>query len=157
MRCAMLQCDTKVGDITGNAAHILDLALEAVGQGAELCITPELALSGYPPRDLLLYPAFVGAVERAAQDLAKAMSGLGVALVLGAVGKNPGGDGKPLHNQALFLHGGKVLARYNKRLLPFYDVFDEDRYFEPGDAPCVDSPGVSCASRAGDLSFDGMF
>ncbi|MDR3073372.1 MAG: NAD+ synthase [Deltaproteobacteria bacterium] len=137
MRCAMLQCDTKVGDITGNAAHILDLALEAVGQGAELCITPELALSGYPPRDLLLYPAFVGAVERAAQDLAKAMSGLGVALVLGAVGKNPGGDGKPLHNQALFLHGGKVLARYNKRLLPFYDVFDEDRYFEPGDAPCV--------------------
>lgn len=137
MRFALLQCNTKVGDITGNAALILDMTLEAASKGAEVCVTPELALSGYPPRDLLLYPAFINALERAVRDLAKAMTGLDIALILGTVGRNTDGIGKPLFNQALFIHDGRILARYTKRLLPFYDVFDEDRYFEPGTAPCV--------------------
>ncbi len=137
MRCALLQCNTKVGDIIGNAALILDMALEAASRGAKLCVTPELALSGYPPRDLLLYPAFIEALERAAQDLAKALTCIDMAMVLGSVGRNACGSGKPLCNQALFLYGGAVRARYSKRLLPFYDVFDEDRYFEAGNEPCI--------------------
>lgn len=137
MRFALLQCDSKVGDVTGNAARILDLVHEAADRGAEVCVTPELALCGYPPKDLLSYPAFIDAVERAERDLAKALAGRDVALVLGTLAKNPASDGKKVFNQAAFLHGGKVLVRYSKRLTPFYEVFDEERYFEPGTEPCV--------------------
>ena len=137
MRCALLQCNTKVGDIAGNAAIILDRALEASSRGVQLCITSELALTGYPPKDLLLYPAFVDAVESAAEKLARALTGTGTALVLGSIGRNANYEGKRLYNQALFCNNGVVCARYSKRLLPFYDVFDEDRYFESGSSPCV--------------------
>ena len=137
MRCALLQCNAKVGDIAGNSAIILDKVLEASSMGAQLCITPELALTGYPPKDLLLYPAFVDAAERAAEKLARALTSTGTALVLGSVGRNTSGVGKSLYNQALFCSEGIIRARYSKMLLPFYDVFDEGRYFEPGAFPCV--------------------
>ena len=137
MRCALLQCNTKVGDISGNAAVILDKVFEASALGAAICITPELALTGYPPRDLLLYPTFVEEVERTAKYIAQALKGTEIALVLGSIGRNIDGAGKRLFNQALFCEGGQIRARYSKRLLPFYDIFDEARYFEPGSEPCV--------------------
>ena len=159
MRCALLQCNTKVGDIAGNAAIILDRALEASSLGAQLCITSELALTGYPPKDLLLYPAFVDAVELAAEKLARALTGTGTALVLGSIGRNSNYEGKRLYNQALFCSNGVICARYSKRLLPFYDVFDEDRYFEPGSSSCViDFQGRRIAlSICEDIWNDGAF
>jgi NAD+ synthetase len=137
MKCALLQINATVGDIAANAGRIANAVREAAARGAELCLTPELALVGYPPRDLLLYPAFVAQAEEAAARLAGEIAPLGAALVLGNIGKNLSGRGKALYNQALFLDRGEIRARYSKRLLPTYDVFDEARYFEPGDAPCV--------------------
>jgi len=137
MRCALLQCNTKVGDITGNTAIIIDNALKASSKGAQLCITPELALTGYPPKDLLEYPAFIDAAELAAEKIARALTGSGTALILGSIGRNAGHAGKRLFNQALFCESGVIRSRYSKRLLPFYDAFDEGRYFELGTEPCV--------------------
>ncbi|GFH63076.1 MAG: glutamine-dependent NAD+ synthetase [Candidatus Desulfovibrio kirbyi] len=142
MRCALLQINSTVGDISGNAERITAAFQAAVRRGAQLCVTPELALTGYPPRDLLLYPAFVDAAERALADLA-AQTG-DCALVVGVVARNTSGVGRPLHNQAVFAHQGQVRARYAKRLLPTYDVFDEARYFEPGKAPCVVEHAGAC-------------
>lgn len=137
MKCALLQLNATVGDIAANAGAIVSAARKAAGQGAELCVTSELALTGYPPRDLLMYPAFVAEAEAAAQRIAEELADLDAALVLGAPARNPAEAGKPLTNTALFLYRGEVLRRYNKRLLPTYDVFDESRYFEPGTEPCV--------------------
>jgi NAD+ synthase/NAD+ synthase (glutamine-hydrolysing) len=137
MKCAFLQINATVGDIAANAGRIAAGVREAAARGADLCLTPELALVGYPPRDLLLYPAFAAKAEEAAQRLAGELAPLGTALVLGSIGKNDSGRGKALHNQALFIDGGAIRARYSKRLLPSYDVFDEARYFEPGSSPCV--------------------
>ncbi|MDR2076474.1 MAG: NAD+ synthase [Desulfovibrio sp.] len=146
MKCAFLQINATVGDITANAGRIAEGVREAAGQGADLCLTPELALVGYPPRDLLLYPAFAARAEEAALRLAGEIAPLKTALVLGTIGKNISGRGKALHNQALFIAGGAIRARYSKRLLPTYDVFDEARYFEPGSAPCVvDCKGLRVA------------
>jgi len=135
MRCALLQINTKAGDIARNAGLIADRAEEAAAQGADLVITPELALTGYPPRDLLLVPAFAEEAERAALALAGRLAG-GPALVLGAIGRNPG-RGRPLFNQAVFLAGGRVNAAYNKRRLSTVGIFDETHYFEPGEAPVL--------------------
>jgi NAD+ synthase/NAD+ synthase (glutamine-hydrolysing) len=137
MKCAFLQINSTVGDIAANAGRIAEGVRKAAERGADLCLTPELALVGYPPRDLLLYPAFAAKAEEAALRLAGEIAPLKAALVLGNIGKNPSGWGKALCNQALFINGGEILARYSKRLLPTYDVFDEARYFEPGNAPCV--------------------
>ncbi|MDR3039084.1 MAG: NAD+ synthase, partial [Candidatus Adiutrix sp.] len=134
MRCALLQINTTVGDIARNAEIIAVRAAEAAALGADLVLTPEMALTGYPPRDLLLYPVLAEEAERAAGELAARLAA-GPALILGSIGRNRSGRGKPLFNQALFLQGGRIKAVYNKRLLPTYDVFDEARYFEPGDAP----------------------
>ncbi|MDR1242628.1 MAG: NAD+ synthase [Deltaproteobacteria bacterium] len=137
MKCALIQSNAKVGDIAANASAIIAKAKEAAFSGAELCVTPELALVGYPPRDLLLYPAFVDEAEEAVLRIAAEISGLNIALILGSIGRNTSGKGKQLFNQALFIAGGNVKSRYSKRLLPTYDVFDETRYFEAGDRPCV--------------------
>jgi NAD+ synthetase len=137
MKCALIQLNATVGDIDANAGLVLAGVKEAAARGAELCLTPELALVGYPPRDLLLYPAFVAKAQEAARRLAGEIACLDTALVLGSIGRNESGRGKPLCNQALFIAGGAIQARYSKRLLPTYDVFDEARYFEPGDTPCV--------------------
>jgi NAD+ synthase/NAD+ synthase (glutamine-hydrolysing) len=137
MRCTLLQINSTVGDITGNTALVVDGVLRSAALGVKLCVTPELALVGYPPRDLLLYPAFIDVAERAVQDIARRTSSSGCALVLGTVGRNKSDAGKPLRNQAVFIRNGVLEARYNKRLLPTYDVFDEARYFEPGGEACV--------------------
>ena len=128
MKIGVLQINPVVGDLDGNAARIVRAAREARAMGADLCLTPELALTGYPPRDLLLYDAFVDRARRAADQVAADLAD--VPLLMGCVVANPG-QGKPVFNCALWCEGGQVRRVFRKTLLPTYDVFDEARYFEP--------------------------
>jgi NAD+ synthase/NAD+ synthase (glutamine-hydrolysing) len=129
-----LQINTTVGDLAGNAARIAEAVRQAQGLGAELCLAPEMALTGYPPRDLLLAPAFVDQAWRALEELAKRLEN-GPALLVGTAARTGRNQGKPLYNCAALLAKGLIGAVIPKTLLPTYDVFDEDRYFEPGDCP----------------------
>jgi NAD+ synthase (glutamine-hydrolysing) len=147
VRIALAQIDTTPGDVPGNAARIRDAWSRARADGVDLLVTPELALVGYPPRDLLFRPAFVRAAERALEDLARATAD-GPAALVGTATRNPRPTGRALHNAAAFLRGGRVERTYAKRLLPTYDVFDEARYFEPGDETVV----VEVAGRRVGLS-----
>jgi NAD+ synthase (glutamine-hydrolysing) len=132
MKLALLQLDPTVGDFPANTRKLLDAYRRACSQGAELVVAPELFLCGYPPRDLLLRPDFV---ERNLQALAAVAKEVGtVPLCVGYVDRNPARPGKPLLNAAAFIEGGQVRHRVVKTLLPTYDVFDEDRYFEPAHA-----------------------
>ncbi|MCY2952295.1 MAG: NAD+ synthase [Planctomycetota bacterium] len=132
MRVALAQINPTVGDIGRNSARILEFVERAKGEGAELVVFPELALIGYPPKDLLLKPQFVEDNLRAVEMIASRVSGIDV--VVGYADRNPQPVGRPLHNAVAFLRDGKVIARHFKTLLPTYDVFDETRYFEPGGA-----------------------
>lgn len=136
MKIALAQLNTTVGDLTGNAAKIAAAVAQAHHMGAQLVIPPELALMGYPPRDLLLQPGFVARawqmLEQLAADLERNLPG-GPAVLVGLAEPNPTSTGRPLFNTAALLHGGRIAHRFRKTLLPTYDVFDEDRYFEPGD------------------------
>jgi len=127
---ALLQINPLVGDLAGNRALILDAAREAGRQGAHLAVTPELALAGYLPRDLLLSAAFVARAWEVAAALAAELAGQPPVLV-GLPEPNPSDEGRPLFNTAVLLHEGRLGQRFRKALLPTYDVFDEDRYFEP--------------------------
>jgi NAD+ synthase (glutamine-hydrolysing) len=120
-----------VGDIAGNVGRIAAFAERARAAGADLMVTPELALCGYPPEDLLLRDDFVAACERALNDLARRVSG--IAVVVG----HPRRAGAKRYNSASVIHDGKVIGVYDKLNLPNYTVFDEKRYFEPGGTPCV--------------------
>src|ERR687883_850658 len=126
MRIALAQIDPVVGDLDGNRDLILSHLEEAKEAGADLVLFPELAVTGYPPEDLLLRPGFVRAAERTLEQIARATRNV-VALV-----------GVPLlerdlSNACAVCAGGEVKATYRKRFLPNYGVFDEDRYFAPGD------------------------
>ncbi|GFK94489.1 Glutamine-dependent NAD(+) synthetase [Fundidesulfovibrio magnetotacticus] len=132
MKIGLLQVNPVVGDLTGNAGRIARAARKAQAAGAELCITPELALTGYPPRDLLLSSAFVDKARAVLEELARSLAD-GPALLAGTAARSPLAQGRPLMNCAAFLAGGRVEALLPKKLLPTYDVFDEDRYFEPGE------------------------
>lgn len=136
MKIGVLQLNPVVGDLEGNARKIRAGAVQAARMGADLCVTPELALTGYPPRDLLLYGGFVKAAMKAADDLAASVPE--VPLLFGSVEHNAG-EGKPVFNCAVFCTGGGVKRIFRKTLLPTYDVFDEARYFEP--APPASSKG----------------
>jgi NAD+ synthase (glutamine-hydrolysing) len=130
MKIALLQINPVVGDLAGNARLIADAVQEARRLGAELAVTPELALVGYLPRDLLLSAAFV---QRAWDLLAELARGVeeGPPVIVGVPEPNPSSEGRPLYNAAVLLRGGRIDRRFRKSLLPTYDVFDEDRYFEP--------------------------
>lgn len=158
MRIALLQTDPTVGDLPGNAALIAEGVRAAAAQGAQLCLTPELALLGYPPRDLLLVPSFVQAAEARLTELARELAALPPVLV-GTAWPTPGAPGRPLHNGAALLRAGRVQARFPKTLLPTYDVFDEDRYFEPGPGPgCFELDGRRVAvTICEDLWNDSQF
>ena len=130
MQIALLQINPTVGDLAGNARLIRDAVREAGARGADLAVTPELALVGYLPRDLLLSPAFVSQSWTAVADLARDLADLPPVLV-GLPEPNPSEEGRPLFNTAVLLRGGRLERRFRKALLPTYDVFDEDRYFEP--------------------------
>ena len=129
---AVAQLNPIVGDLAGNADRIIAACAEARAAGADLLLTPELALSGYPPEDLLLRPDFYRACARELARIAAATEGLCV--VVG----HPGEVGASCwHNMATVIRERTVIAEYQKHLLPNYEVFDEERYFEPGDAACV--------------------
>jgi NAD+ synthase/NAD+ synthase (glutamine-hydrolysing) len=136
MKIALLQINPTVGDLAGNAGLILDALRVAHAAGADLAVTPELALVGYLPRDLLLNPGFVSRSWAALDDLARIAAELPPVLV-GLPEPNPSDQGRPLFNTAALLRHGKIEHRFRKALLPTYDVFDEDRYFEPFHGPQV--------------------
>ena len=130
MNIALLQINPTVGDLAGNARLIAEAARRAGAAGADLAVTPELALVGYLPRDLLLSPEFVSQSWRTLSDLAQQLEDAPPTLV-GLPEPNPSDEGRPLFNSAALLRSGQVGERFRKALLPTYDVFDEDRYFEP--------------------------
>src|SRR5207253_2692758 len=126
MRLALAQINPVVGDLAGNRSLILERLADARAAGADLVLFPELAVTGYPPEDLLLRPGFVRAAERSLEEIARAARGI-VAVV-----------GTPyferdLYNAAAVCAAGEVKAFVKKRFLPNYGVFDEFRYFAPGD------------------------
>jgi NAD+ synthetase len=129
MKLALAQINTTIGDLHGNSAKILAAYRAAVAAGAELVLTPELAITGYPPRDLLAKRRFVEDNLRELDALAPQIGD--TALIVGYVDLNPDVFGKPYFNAAAFLHRGQIVTRRFKSLLPTYDVFDEDRYFQP--------------------------
>jgi NAD+ synthase (glutamine-hydrolysing) len=130
VKFGLLQLNATIGDYAGNMAKLLRGYREACGAGAEFVIAPELFLCGYPPRDLLLRADFVEANLNALAAIA-AETGE-VPLCVGYVDRNEHRPGKSLHNSAAILQSGQIIWRQTKALLPTYDVFDEDRYFEPG-------------------------
>jgi NAD+ synthase/NAD+ synthase (glutamine-hydrolysing) len=130
VKIALLQINPLVGDLRGNARLIADAACAAGRRGADIAVTPELALVGYLPRDLLLSSAFVAASWEAVAALARDLVHQPPVLV-GLPEPNPSDAGRPLFNTAVLLQEGRVGQRFRKSLLPTYDVFDEDRYFEP--------------------------
>jgi NAD+ synthase (glutamine-hydrolysing) len=135
MRLGLAQLNPIVGDLAGNRRRILAAYSALVAQGAELVVFPELAVCGYPPRDLLFKRRFVGDVADSLAEIAAAVGA--VPAIVGTVEANTSGRGRPFYNSAAFCYRGKVAAVARKCLLPTYDVFDEDRYFEPASAPTV--------------------
>lgn len=129
MKVALGQINTTIGDFAGNQARIQEVYRRGVEMGADLVLVPELAVCGYPPRDLLLRSRFIEANQAAVQRLATVTGRTG--LVVGYVDRNERGSGRPFVNAAALLAQGRVVAVRTKTLLPSYDVFDEDRYFEP--------------------------
>jgi len=128
MKIAIAQINTTVGDFDGNSDKIVDAWRRADEAGAELVVLPELALCGYPPRDLLAKPAFLRQNQAALERLAK-RGGRAVAVV-GHASVNETDSGRPARNSAAVLRDGQIIDVRHKTLLPTYDVFDEDRYFE---------------------------
>jgi NAD+ synthase (glutamine-hydrolysing) len=157
LKIAVAQINCVVGDLAGNARRILDAAGQAKAAGADLLVTPELALCGYPPEDLLLRPDFYRACARELRQLAAAAP---LPMVVG----HPEAWSGRYYNAATLLEDGEVCATYRKQRLPNSEVFDEERYFDTGDAPgiievngvriglaiCEDvwQPGAAEASRA---------
>jgi NAD+ synthase (glutamine-hydrolysing) len=131
MRLALVQMNAVVGDLDGNRERILAGLREAEAAGADLVLFPELAVTGYPPEDLLLRPSFVRAAEEATRELARATSA--VPALVGTPWRFEDG----LANACAVCAGGDIRTIYRKRLLPNYGVFDEERYFEPGPGPMV--------------------
>lgn len=137
IRVALCQINTTVGDLDGNVARIVAALEEAEAEGCDLAVFPELALTGYPPEDLLLKPGFIGDNRRALEQVAAATASC--AAVVGFVDA-----GRDLYNAAAVCAFGRVQAIYHKRNLPNYAVFDEQRYFAAGTgaSPLVEVAGV---------------
>jgi len=132
LRLALAQLDFLVGDVSGNAARIVEAARRARDElGADLVVFPELALTGYPPEDLLLRPGLYRRIDEALERVRAAAHG--VAILLGYPHRQGGGR----YNAAALFRDGRIEAVYRKHHLPNYAVFDEKRYFLPGEAPCV--------------------
>jgi NAD+ synthetase len=129
MRIGLLQLNPTIGAFAANREKLVAAYHEAVTRGAEFVLAPELCLCGYPPRDLLLREDFIEANLAALAATARSIGP--VPLCLGFVDRNPDRPGRALTNAAAVLHHGEIVWRTTKSLLPTYDVFDEDRYFEP--------------------------
>jgi NAD+ synthase (glutamine-hydrolysing) len=129
VKIGILQINSTIGAYEANREALVAAYNQAVQRHAEFVIAPELFLCGYPPRDLLLRPDFIEANLTALAQTAESIGA--VPLCVGFVDRNPARPGRPLHNSVAVLQHGKIEWRQNKSLLPTYDVFDEDRYFEP--------------------------
>jgi len=149
LKLAIAQLNFVVGDLAGNAKKIVDAAREAYSQGARLLLTPELSIAGYAAEDLFLRPAFTEACDDAVKGIAAALADLKDMVVV--VGHPTGGSLRSRsvavqlrHNAASVIKEGRILETYAKRELPNYQVFDERRYFTPGQGTCVfEAGGVS--------------
>lgn len=139
MKIALAQINTTVGDFAGNTARILEFAQRAHELGADFVMFPELALCGYPPRDLVERPAFLDRCEHELKQLARKLPP--IPALVGHVRRSGAKQGKSAADAAALLSGGRVVLDYTKILLPFYDVFDESRYFEPGNSVAVRAIG----------------
>ncbi len=133
MKFALAQINPTLGDCAGNTRKIQQKIEEAAATGATLVVFPELAITGYPPQDLLDVPSLVESNEHCLRELAR--SATSISAVVGFVERNPSPNGKPFFNSAALLQKGKLAGVYSKRLLPTYDVFDDERYFEAGTQP----------------------
>jgi len=146
MKVGLAQINTTVGDLPGNYSKIIAAYREAVASGADLVLTPELAITGYPPQDLVFKSRFVPlnleVLDRLHAEVGPAP------LVTGFIDRNDG-PGAPFRNAAAILERGQPLRKVYKSLLPTYDVFDEDRYFEPA----ADVQPVSLAGRTCGLTI----
>lgn len=130
MKIALAQINPIIGDFKHNTAKMMGFIEKAKGLSCDLIIFSELVISGYPPQDLLERRDFVAANRDYLDKLVNSVTGIG--LVCGFVDENPNQGGNPLYNSAVLFDEGKILYRAHKRLLPTYDVFDEERHFEPG-------------------------
>ena len=133
VKIGFAQINTIVGDFAGNARKIARAAEDLESRGAQIILTPELALTGYPPQDLLFKSDFVPRSLAALDELHRQVGK--AALLVGCVDVNPSGSGRPFFNTAAVLEKDRPVRKVFKSLLPTYDVFDEARYFEPGPAP----------------------
>ena len=133
MKIALAQIDPTVGDFTGNLEKIISASRRAAALGARLTVFSELAICGYPPADFLEKPSFLARCRTAVDELAEATRELSTAVLAGVALPADHEDGKPAFNAAVLLDRGQLLLEQHKRLLPFYDVFDEQRYFSPSD------------------------
>ena len=146
LKICVAQLNLCVGDLPGNARKIIDAAQQAYSDGARLVLTPELSICGYAAEDLFLRPAFIAACDDAVKSVAQALAGLKGLVVV--VGHPVGGDSRTRSvaiqqrfNAASVVSEGRMLHTYHKRELPNYQVFDERRYFAPGDGVCVFEAG----------------
>ena len=131
MKIALAQIDPTVGDFTGNLDKVIATARRAAQAGARLTVFSELVLCGYPPADFLEKPSFLARCRAVVNELAEATRELPTALLVGVALPAPFESGKPAVNAAILIDKGQILLEQHKRLLPFYDVFDEQRYFAP--------------------------
>ena len=131
MKIALAQINPTVGDFSGNLEKIVAASRRAAAEGARLTVFSELAICGYPPADFLEKPSFLARCRTAVNELAAATAELSTAVIAGVALPADQGTGKPAVNAAVLLDGGRLLLEQHKRLLPFYDVFDEQRYFSP--------------------------
>jgi NAD+ synthase (glutamine-hydrolysing) len=137
MRIALAQINTTVGDLDGNAQKILDFACRADREKAELVVFPELAITGYPPRDFVEKQSFVDRTAEALQRIANQSAELNVGIVVGYIARTKEPAAISAQNAAAIVHRGQIVFEQRKMLLPNYDVFDEARYFEPAQSQCV--------------------
>ncbi len=159
MKIALAQINPTVGDFDGNARKILDFARRAEQGGADLVMFSELSVSGYWPADLLEKPAFVARAGQVVEEIAAKTAGSSTAIILGYVTPAPHGSGKHVRNSAALLRNGHIEFVQSKMLLPFYDVFDEQRYFAPAEKQrlfCLNGEDVAltiCEDAWNDKSF----
>jgi NAD+ synthase (glutamine-hydrolysing) len=131
VKIALAQINPTVGDFAGNLKKIVAASLRAADSGARLTVFSELCMCGYPPADFLEKPSFLARCRDAVDELAEATRSFPTALAAGVALPAQGETGKPAVNAAVLLDRGQLLLEQHKRLLPFYDVFDEQRYFAP--------------------------
>lgn len=141
-RIAVGQINPTVGDFDGNITKIVENAGRAADKEADLVVFPELSICGYPPYDLLDRPSFVEANLDALSELTESLP-TNVDVYVGYADRNPGQLGKDAFNSAAYIRDGEVVSKHHKSLLPTYDVFSEDRYFEPGGTPTLTGPDQS--------------